>query len=121
MGVCPTGAVIGGTRAGLLVRLRMIWLAVWMLAGIPAVADEAPQPESGASVFQHYCSHCHGFNMVTPGTIAPDLRRFPHDARERFVNTVTLGRNNRMPPWRDILTQTQIDALWDYVRTGGKP
>ena len=142
MGVCPVAAVKGGKRtrpepkpdpgrvtrspeasipAGPSVRLRMIWLALWMLAGTSAMADEAPQPETGAALFQHYCSHCHGFNMVTPGTIAPDLRLFPHDAHDRFVTTVTLGRNSRMPPWRDILTQRQIDALWDYVRTGGKP
>jgi len=107
-----------------MVRLRMIWFALvgalWILAGIPALADDAPQPETGAALFQRHCSHCHGFNMVTPGTIAPDLRQFPRDAHDRFVATVTRGRNNRMPPWGDILTPEQIDALWAYVRTGGK-
>jgi len=100
---------------------RLTVLLCFLLLAASLGMAQAPQPETGAALFQHHCSHCHGFNMVTPGTVAPDLRRFPRDARDRFVTTVTLGRNNRMPPWSDILTQTQIDALWDYVRTGGKP
>ena len=59
--------------------------------------------------------------MVTPGTVAFDLRTFPHDAKSRFVDSVTHGKNNRMPPWGDVLTPQQIDEIWAYVRTGGKP
>ena len=60
-------------------------------------------------------------NMVTPGTAAFDLREFPHDDKARFVNSVTHGKNNRMPPWGDILKPEDIDNLWAYVLTGGKP
>jgi mono/diheme cytochrome c family protein len=82
--------------------------------------DPAAQIEDGRALYALHCSHCHGFNMVTPGTVAFDLRQFPHDQKPRFVNSVTHGKNNRMPPWGDVLAPQQIDEIWAYVRTGGK-
>jgi mono/diheme cytochrome c family protein len=89
-------------------------------ASPPADRDPAAQIEDGRALYALHCSHCHGFNMVTPGTVAFDLRQFPHDQKPRFVDSVTHGKNNRMPPWGDVLTPQQIDEIWAYVRTGGK-
>ena len=58
--------------------------------------------------------------MVNAGNVVPDLREFPRDNKPRFVDTVTRGKNNRMPPWGDVLSSAEIDELWAYVRTGGK-
>jgi mono/diheme cytochrome c family protein len=80
----------------------------------PAVLDE------GKSTFASKCSHCHGPNMVNAGTITPDLRKFPDD-RERFFTTVKSGKNNRMPPWGDLLSDDQIAALWAYVTSRRNP
>lgn len=86
-------------------------------------AAEAPpsqaQFDKGAALFSQICSHCHGPHMVNPGTIAFDLRKFPHDDRARFFHSVRNGKNS-MPPWKDVLTNNDIEALWAYVRTGGK-
>jgi mono/diheme cytochrome c family protein len=79
----------------------------------PANADQA-KIDLGKAIFAERCSHCHGFNMVNAGTITPDLRRFPDD-HQRFVNTVKQGKNNRMPPWGDILSDDDIADLWAYV------
>ena len=49
--------------------------------------------------------------MVTAGTVAFDLRQFPPDQKLRFVDSVTHGKNNRMPPWGDLLTPQQIDQI----------
>ena len=56
-------------------------------------------------LYAHHCSHCHGFNMVNPGTVTYDLRQFPHDDKARFVHSVTEGKNGRMPPWGDLLSR----------------
>ena len=40
--------------------------------------------------------------------------KFP---RERFVTSVTRGKN-AMPPWGDVLKPEEIEALWLYVTTG---
>jgi cytochrome c55X len=86
----------------------------------PAANDPA-QVSKGKALYGTKCLHCHGINMVTPGTAAFDLREFPHDDKARFVNSVTHGKNNRMPPWGDTLKPEDIDNLWAYVLTGGKP
>ncbi len=71
-----------------------------------ASADQA-QIDQGKGIFAQKCSHCHGPNMVNSGTVAPDLRRFPDD-KTRFFTTVKLGKNGRMPPWGDLLSDDQI-------------
>ena len=58
--------------------------------------------------------------MANSGTITPDLRKFPDD-KERFFTTVKSGKNNKMPPWGDILTDEQITSLWAYVSSQRKP
>jgi mono/diheme cytochrome c family protein len=78
-----------------------------------AGADQA-QIDQGKVTYAQKCSHCHGPNMVSGGTIAPDLRRFPDD-RERFFTTVKLGKNGKMPPWGDLLNDEQIATLWAFA------
>jgi cytochrome c55X len=102
-----------------------IWFFAAMLlvatgSGFAAESDPA-QVAKGKALYGTNCIHCHGINMVTPGTVAFDLREFPHDDKPRFVNSVTHGKNNRMPPWGDVLKPEDIDNLWAYVLTGGKP
>ena len=82
-------------------------------------ADQA-QIDQGKITFAQKCSHCHGPNMVNPGTITPDLRQFPDD-RPRFVTTVKSGKNNRMPPWGDLLSDDEIAGLWAYVSSRRTP
>jgi mono/diheme cytochrome c family protein len=81
--------------------------------------DQA-QIDLGTKAYAQRCSHCHGPNMVNSGTITPDLRRFPDD-HDRFVNTVKHGKNNRMPPWGDVLNDDDIAELWAYVSSRRTP
>lgn len=104
------------------------WLAVGLFA-VPCLAlgqsanapEPSPTPEEfakGSELFAGICSHCHGPHMVNPGTVSFDLRKFPHDDRSRFFNSVRNGKN-AMPPWKDVLHPDEIEAVWAYVRTGG--
>lgn len=76
--------------------------------------------EQGKAGYAEKCSHCHGPGMANSGTITPDLRKFPDD-KERFFTTVKSGKNNKMPPWGDILTDEQITSLWAYVSSQRNP
>ena len=80
---------------------------------------EAEMAAKGKQLYAHHCSHCHGFNMVNPGTVAYDLRQFPQNDQARFVHSVTQGKNGRMPQWGDLLKPEEIDEIWAYVKTGG--
>ena len=46
-----------------------------------------------------------------------DLRYFPRDGHDRFVTSVSRGKNT-MPAWGDSLTAADIEALWAYVCGG---
>lgn len=118
------------TGAGL-ASLAALALFVALSAGRVAAANATPPPpaalpskaaavQQGKALYADHCSHCHGFGMVDAGNVVPDLREFPADEKQRFVDTVTHGKNNRMPPWGDVLSPADIAALWAYVRTGGK-
>jgi mono/diheme cytochrome c family protein len=84
-----------------------------------ALCEESFAPEqirAGAEIFERNCSPCHGPQMRDPES-AFDLRKFPHNQHDRFVNSVTRGKN-QMPPWGDMLKSDEIEALWAYVTVG---
>ena len=88
-----------------------------------ALAQDAASPQftsaqikAGADMFARHCSPCHGMRMVKP-EVGFNLREFPSDQRERFVNSVIKGKN-AMPPWSGLLEPDEIDALWAYVIAG---
>ena len=70
----------------------------------------------GSEIYARNCSPCHGPRMQDAQG-AFDLRKFPSDQKGRFVASVTKGKNT-MPPWGDVLTAEDLDALWAYVMTG---
>lgn len=74
------------------------------------------QIKRGASLYSSNCAPCHGVRMMGPEW-AIDLNTFPRDARSRFVDSVTHGKNT-MPPWGDVLSPDDIAALWTYVVAG---
>jgi mono/diheme cytochrome c family protein len=90
------------------------------------VAAQSPQArdfateqlKAGAEIYGRNCSPCHGARMLDPQGAA-DLRKFPRGERERFINSVTRGKN-QMPPWGDLLKPEEVEALWAYVAAGGK-
>ena len=86
------------------------------LACAPGFAQQPGPLQTGAEIYARNCSACHGARMLDPQG-AFDLRKFPRDQRERFVNSVTKGKN-AMPPWGDVLKPEEIEALWLYVTTG---
>jgi mono/diheme cytochrome c family protein len=84
------------------IHIRTIALAIAI--GFPALgpmfAQEASQTtasgsdreanaqliDKGKSLYAHYCSRCHGPNMVTPGTAVYDLRQFPMSRKADLYN-----------------------------------
>ncbi|HKA46008.1 MAG TPA: cytochrome c [Burkholderiales bacterium] len=76
------------------------------------------QIKQGAAIYAQNCAPCHGPRMRDPDA-AFDLRKFPPDAKGRFVNSIMKGKN-QMPPWADLLKPADVDALWAYVITEQK-
>ena len=103
-------------------------VAAALAVGSSAQADDAPKGAggndarvaAGKALYANHCSHCHGFGMVTSGNVIPDLREFSGD-ESRFVDTVTHGKNGRMPPWGDVLSPPEIKQLWAYIHSKRQP
>jgi len=74
--------------------------------------------EKGRSIYSQNCSPCHGPQMADPQG-AFDLRIFQPEQKNRFLNSVTNGKNS-MPPWGGLFNKVEIESLWAYVMAGEK-
>jgi len=86
--------------------------------GLQARTFTPEQLKTGAEIYARNCSPCHGARMLDPQG-ASDLRKFPRGERERFIDSVTRGKN-QMPPWGGLLKPEDVEALWAYVVAGEK-
>lgn len=94
----------------------LLALAIGIALFAAARADDA---DLGREVYDDFCVTCHGRDMVNPGGVTFDLRKFPKDDFERFRNAVLDGKPPAMPPWRDKISDDDLKLLWAYVRGGG--
>lgn len=111
-----------GQPGGIGPMLRRGALAALVVFGaLPCgrTAQAADQVEQGREVYDEFCAACHGRDMVSPGAVSFDLRRFPKDAFGRFRNAVMNGKGPAMPPWREKISDDDLAVLWAYVRGGG--
>ena len=77
-------------------------------------SSAAEKIAAGETVYNTYCQVCHGDGLVSTGQTF-DLRRLTANDRARFDNSVRNGKN-QMPPWKDVLSNEEIDRLWAYIR-----
>ena len=92
---------------------RACALACVLAVAAPASAQDNAV-EAGEAVYNNYCQTCHGDRMVSTGQTF-DLRRLAASDHARFDNSVRNGKN-QMPPWKDVLSDQEIDQLWAYIR-----
>lgn len=87
-----------------------------VLAPSWAWAAEGSQAEAGAAIYTLRCAGCHGENLNNvSGGWSFDLRKLRPDEHDRFVESVTSGKDN-MPSWYGILKNEEIEAVWAYIR-----
>ena len=102
-------------------RAWLVAVAGFALALAPASSSGQPAVNAesaakGESVYSDFCWTCHGERLRNPGGgTSFDLRRLRPEDYARFVNAVLNGKNT-MPPWRGVLDQEQVDAIWAYIR-----
>jgi mono/diheme cytochrome c family protein len=96
-------------------------LAMTLLLGFAALPARAADGDvdQGRDTYQDLCSSCHGRDMVNPGTLSFDLRKFPKDDFARFKTSVLNGKGTAMPAWAGKVSDEDLANLWAYVRSGG--
>jgi mono/diheme cytochrome c family protein len=75
----------------------------------------------GGSLFNQYCSHCHGPNAVQPERVR-DLRRlrirYKEDYAKVFYTTATNGRMDKgMPVWKGVLPDETLWRIFTFLQT----
>lgn len=105
-------------------RLKNVLLTICLFlpwsGSLLAADDIHPLLIKGVATYKTFCAHCHGLNMVNPGTSSYDLRKWPLENKDAFYNSVTNGKGS-MPAWGDIIRPEELDAVWVYVASrGGK-
>jgi len=102
--------------------VRALAVALTLLLAPALAAEKAggtnadARARAGAEVYALRCSGCHGVELNnTSGGGVFDLRKLRPDEHDRFVSSVTTGKD-MMPSWYGILTAAEIDAIWAYIR-----
>ena len=103
---------VRGCAAVTILLGAMLWLM--QVANAEDAPPDKAKIEAGETVYTTYCAVCHGDNLVSTGQF-PNLRRLSAKDREKFDTTVRNGRN-QMPPWKDVVSDVQLDQLWSYIR-----
>ena len=70
--------------------------------------------ESGKELYDLGCANCHGKNMQSSGTSSFNLKKFPKDQKQRFIESVTNGKDF-MPALGAVFDAEEIEQLWIYV------
>jgi cytochrome c6 len=70
--------------------------------------------EEGAELYDLACANCHGKNMVNVGAASFNLKEFPPDRKDRFIESVSKGKGF-MPAFGEIFDAIEIGQLWIYV------
>jgi mono/diheme cytochrome c family protein len=103
-------------RYSILLQPPLLWLAGVFAVSPSLAAADAAKVEKGAAVYALRCEGCHGQALRnTSGGWSFDLRKLKPDDHERFVESVTSGKDN-MPSWYGILKDDEIEAIWSYIR-----
>jgi mono/diheme cytochrome c family protein len=93
----------------------MAW-CIGLASSAAGAADGSRAAAAGAVIYALRCAGCHGEELHnTSGGWSFDLRRLRPDERDRFVNSVTTGKDN-MPSWYGILSDEEMEAIWAYIR-----
>jgi mono/diheme cytochrome c family protein len=99
----------------------------------PARTADAGQLARGAEIYRQNCASCHGeraqgaFSWQKPGAdgkyLPPPLNGTAHDwhhptaALKQTIRNGTQHIGGNMPPWRDKLTEADIEAVIAYFQS----
>ena len=100
----------------------------WISAGIVSLSlfacggnaenkTEEKQPSNGKSVYEAQCVRCHGSNGKLGLSGAKDLSTTSLTPSE-MIPVITNGSNGgMMPAFKEGLSETEIQAVADYIET----
>ena len=77
--------------------------------------------DEGKSLFNQYCSHCHGPDAVQgerPRDLRRLTRRYGDGATQMFYTTVNNGRMEKgMPVWKGVLPEETMWRIYTFLQS----
>jgi len=118
--VTSRGAVLRRATAVAILAMAPVATALAERPVNPYEGDTELVPE-GKSLFNQYCSHCHGPDAIQ-GERPRDLRRlrirYGDNAIGVFYSTINDGRMDKgMPPWKGVLKEEVIWRIFTFLST----
>jgi len=104
--------------------MRSYYLLLCACLAVGAAAAETPSParqDELRNLLLQDCGSCHGMRLT--GGLGPALtpQALQGKPREQLIATVSEGRpGTPMPPWKPLLSQSDIAWLVDYMISGEK-
>lgn len=98
------------------------WLAVVLIVPAALAGAETVTLERGRNLdhlIRHDCGSCHG--MTLKGGLGPALtpEALAGKPRELLVDSIIHGRpGTAMPPWRDLLSEAEIEWIVERLLEG---
>jgi mono/diheme cytochrome c family protein len=118
-----SGALGGPGRRVVAACVLVVWLAAAACSRPSPAADRAPVDAAG--LFAQACAKCHGADgagglaTVVNGPRPSDLTagEWQNSRSDQEVAAAIRDGRGAMPPFADVLTSEQIEALGSYIRT----
>jgi len=90
-------------------------MAAWLLALLPMMAIAAP---NGSALYSEHCAACHGVDGRGGVGVPLALPEFLDSVTDNYLmNTVRLGRPGRVMPAFGDLSDAQLSAIVNHVRS----
>lgn len=113
------GALFASTGAATVNVENQVAPVVVAESAVAGPSVDADVAKKGKRLYAAICARCHGLNLVNSGESTFNLREFPLEQKERFIESVVKGKR-AMPAWGGILKPEEIEWLWAYINTRGQ-
>ena len=100
-------------QAGPKLNTMKLFYFPWMLLMVYSCVNETSNENNGQLIFEQNCVTCHGLKGNLQVSGASDLTKSNLE-KEQLKKVIKEGRN-AMNPYKNILSDSQIDAVANYV------
>jgi mono/diheme cytochrome c family protein len=88
-----------------------------------ALAGDTQTSDRGKEIYEEFCAACHGYDGVP---ILPGSPNFSTGERmdktdAELLKTISDGKDDIMPPWKEVLSEQERKDVLHYIRSIARP
>ena len=96
----------------------LVLMLAWVIPIDAISAQDADAAILGRDMYEEFCGACHGYDGVPllPGAPAFSTGERLEKPDAELLRSISEGKGDLMPPWKDILSAEERVAILRYVR-----